>query len=122
MALPDDQEGRLRCYRNALRNWRVRGYVNFRPRVADELAELLPDLPLPQIARELHRYVEAGGEVKEVVERRALECADDAAQPFHHDLRIQIGGRRIYFETVLVCDDPDDPDDPTIDVVSIQHA
>jgi hypothetical protein len=119
VTLPDDQEGRLRCYRNALRNWNFRGYVDFRPRPQEDLRHLLPGLSLREIVYELHKYVESGGKIDEKLETRPLECADDAAQEFRYDLRVVINERRIYFETVLLCDDPDDPDDPRIQVVSV---
>ena len=41
---------------------------------------------------------------------------------FHYDLRVLIGGRLIYFETVLLCIDPNNPDDPRIEVVNIHDA
>lgn len=115
MALPDDQEGRLRCYRCALRNWNFRGYVQFKPRVEEDLTNLLPGLSLLEIAHELHRYVEAGGKVDEQKERRP----DYVSYEYHFDLRVEIGGRLVYFETILLAEDPDDPDDPVIQIVSV---
>ena len=120
--LPDDQEGRLRCYRNALRNWNCRGYVQFNPRAEKWLANEIPELAFLEIAGELYRYVEAGGEIDEQVEKRKLELAHDYAQEFRYDLRVPIGRRRIYFETILLCDDADDPDDPTIVVVNVHDV
>jgi hypothetical protein len=115
---PEDQKARLRCFRNALRNWKFRGYVRFKPRVEEWLKKELPELTLLEIARELHLYVEGGGEIDEQEERRP-EWDD---YEFHHDLRVPIGGRRIYFETLLFCEDADDPDDPVIEVVSVHDV
>ena len=63
--LPEDREARLRCYRNALRNWNFEGYVTFKPIAAKWLANEVPDLALRQIKHELHRHVETGGEIDE---------------------------------------------------------
>jgi hypothetical protein len=114
VTLPDDREARLRCYRNALRNWNYRGYVNFKPVAQQWLANELPGLNLKEIAQELYRHVEDGGEIDEQEELRS----EYAAYEFHYDLRVKIGERRIYFETVLLCEDADDPDDPMIEVVN----
>jgi hypothetical protein len=115
VTLPDDQQGRLRCYKNALRNWNFRGYVRFKPRAEEDLANLLPSLSLLEIARELHLHVQQGGEIDEQKERRR----EYVSYEYHFDLRVEIGGRLVYFETVLSCEDPNDPDDPWIEVVSV---
>ncbi len=115
MALPEEHEVRLRCCRNALRNWRFRGYVHFMPRPEEDLGKLLPGLTLLEIAHELHKHVEAGGTIDEQPERRP----EYVSYEFHFDLRVQIGGRLVYFETILLCEDADDPDDPVIQVVSV---
>jgi hypothetical protein len=120
--LPDDQEVRLRCYRNALRNWNFRGYIRFKQRVERWLQVELPGLQLLEIARELYQFVEDGGEIDEQVEKRPLECAEDDAQEFRYDLRVMIGRRRVYFETVLLCEDADDPDEPMIVVVNVHDV
>jgi hypothetical protein len=91
VALPDDQEGRLRCYRNALRNWRFSGYVRFKPLTEEWLANELPSLDLQEIVWELYRHVEDGGEIDEQKERRP----EYAHHEFHYDLRVKIGDRRI---------------------------
>jgi hypothetical protein len=76
-------------------------------------------MSLREIAHELHKFAEGGGKINEKAETRALECADDAAQPFRYELRVTINDCRVYFETVLICEDLDDPDDPRIEVVSV---
>src|SRR5438552_18553005 len=117
--LPEDQEGRLRCFRNALRNWNFEGYVRFKPLAARWVAAELPGLSLREVARELHLHVEAGGEIDEQPERRP----EYAHYQFHYDLRATIGERRVSRETVLnVLKDPDDPDDPSILVVNVHDV
>ena len=116
--LPEEPEARLRCYRNALQNWSFRGYVSIKPVAQEWLAREFSDYPLREIARELHRYVEAGGEIDEQKERRP----EYVSYEFHYDLRVRIGQRVVYFETVLLCDDANDPDDPQILVVSVHDV
>ncbi len=120
--LPEDREARMRCYRNALRNWNFDGYVRFK-RVADEwLANEFPESSERErrrsIARVLCEHVENGGQVDEQKETRA----EYSHYEFHFDLRVMVDERRIYFETILLCDDPDDPDDPVIEVVSVHDV
>ena len=79
------------------------------------LANLLPGLSLLEIARELHRHVDKGGVIDEQPERRP----EYVSYGYHFDLRVEIGGRLVYFETILLCEDADDPDDPVIEVVSV---
>jgi hypothetical protein len=51
------------------------------------------------------------------------KCPEYAHNEFHYDLRMCIGGRRLYFETVLkVVKDASDPDDPIIIVVNVHDA
>lgn len=118
VALPDDPEARLRCYRNALRNWNFTGYVEFKERVQGWLRDELKVYVLREIRCAMFEHVEHGGEIDEQVERRP----EYAHYEFHYDLRVKFGGRRIYFETVLLCDDADDPDDPIILVVNVHDA
>jgi hypothetical protein len=105
----------LARYKQALANWNYRGYVAWK-RVAEEWVQKnLAGYMTEKIAQLMHEYVEAGGEIDQVPERRP-EWSD---YDFHYDLRIGIGKRLIYIETVLV---DDDPDDPIIRVVSIHDA
>jgi len=118
--LPDDQEGRPRYYRNVLRNEANRlvardpDYVGFKKRVQEWLRNELAEYTLLGICRVLHEYVEGGGAIDEQTENRP----EYAHFRFHFDLRVPIGGRRIYFETVLEFEDADDEDDLTIVVVN----
>ena len=107
---------RLQCYRNALKNWRYTNYIVFERLAWDWLRSNLPrTYSQRQIARLLHEYVEAGGVIDEVNETRNPWRNFYA---FHHDLRVTIGGRLVYFETRLDYKNPNDPDDPTIRVVN----
>ena len=63
-------------------------------------------------------FVAAGGKIDEQVETRPEYVADE----FHYDLRVNIDGRMIYFETLLRCMKPDDPDDPRIEVVNVHDV
>jgi hypothetical protein len=111
---------RLRCYRNALGNWKFTGYVVIESRAWDWLRGNLPQ-PISQkeIARILHNYVNAGGMIDEQIETREPWKTFYA---FHYDLRVQVANRRIYFETVLEYKDANDPDDPMIRVVNAHDA
>ena len=124
MTLPDDQEGRLRCYRNILRNEANRlvardpDYVLFKKRPQEWLASELPEHTLKDICRILHEYVDRGGRIDEQVERRQ----EYLHYRFHFDLRVRIGGRHVYFETIMQFEDADDEDDLTIVVVSVRDV
>ena len=120
VTLPDDQEGRLRRYRMALRNEAIRlvakdpDYLVFKKRPQQWLWCELPEYTLREICRILHDYLESGGEIDEQMERRP----EYAHFRFHYDIRVPIGGRCIYFETVLEFEDANDEDDITIIVVN----
>jgi hypothetical protein len=117
VALPDDQARRLRCYRNALNNWRYEGFIEFRPRVESWLRKELA-LSGREVRQLLAEFVAQGGRIDEQVETRPEYVSFE----FHYDLRVTIDGRRIYFETILLSNDPDDPDDPRIEIVSVRDA
>ncbi|HOB73401.1 MAG TPA: hypothetical protein PKG54_02645 [Phycisphaerae bacterium] len=58
-------------------------------------------------------YVASGGEIDQIEETRP----EYVACRFHYDLRLPIGERRVYIETVL--DEADEPEDCTIWVVNM---
>ncbi|MGH7173999.1 MAG: hypothetical protein ACRELG_27315 [Gemmataceae bacterium] len=127
MTLPDDREARLRRYRHALRNeadrltkypGRDSLYVLFKKRPQEWLRTELAEYSLGEIIRLLHKYVEAGGELDEVKETREGYTHHE----FHYDMRVTIGGRPIYFETALSCEDAEDPDGFTIVVVNAKDV
>jgi hypothetical protein len=122
--LPEDQEGRLHCYRNVLRNEAIRlvardpDYVVFKKRPQEWLGHELPEHTLRAICRILHEYVACSGAIDEQVETRP----EYAHYGFHFDLRVLIGGRRVYFETVLEFEDASDEEDLTIVVVNVHDV
>ncbi len=127
VTLPDDREARLRCYRNALRNEASRFarfpgadsvYVSLKRHAQEWLRSEFAEYSHRNIIRLLHVYVEAGGVIHEVVEKRP----EYVHYEFHYDLRVPIGGRPVYFETTLSCEDADDPDSFTIRVVSVKDV
>jgi hypothetical protein len=79
------------------------------------VAENLAPLTTFGVSEMMHQYVAAGGTIDQVPERRP-EWND---RDFHYDLRLKIGDRSLYIETILV---DDDPDDPLIKVVSIHDV
>jgi hypothetical protein len=105
---------RLRCYRNALKNCNYDGYVEFKERAWSWLLAAFPGCARREIAKLLHEYIEGGGEIDEQIETRE----EWKQHQFHHDLRVRIRGRPVYFETRLIYRKPDDPDDPIIHVVN----
>jgi hypothetical protein len=114
VALPEQAHERLRCYRNALNNWKYEGYVDFTDRVSEWLIKNLPSRDIPKIKQLLFKFVADGGVIDEREERRPEYDSFE----FHYDLRLKIDDRWIYFETVHLCDKPDDPDDSRIMVVN----
>ena len=102
-------------FRHALSEWKCAGYITWK-RVAQEWVERnLDGYTTRAVGEEMFRHVEAGGFIDQVRETR-LEWTEHR---FHYDFRIPIAGRLIYFETILM---DDDPEDPTIHVVSIHEA
>ena len=105
----------LARYLSALSNWRYTGYVEWKE-VADEwVRDNLPGWTPRAVAEEMDKFIRSGGGIDQVPERRPEWNGCE----FHYDLRLTVGGRRLYVETLLL---DDDPDDPTIYVVSIHDA
>jgi hypothetical protein len=107
----------LACYCNALANWRYAGFVDFSPLAAQWLKKELNETQR-QFAKRLHEFVQAGGEVDQVVETRP----EWNVWAHHYDLRLTVNGIDLYVETRLKYDDPSDPDDPVITVVNVHLA
>jgi hypothetical protein len=117
MARLTDPE-KMRCYRNALANWRYAEFVVY-GRLAQEWLRLeLDDMPQRYFSRLLHNYVQAGGEIDQVHETRTQRNH----YSHHYDLRPVVNGRMHYVETVLDYRDPSDPDDPVVTIVNIHLA
>ncbi len=105
----------LAQYRGVLSNWNYEGYVLWKETAQEWVLRHLQPLTTKQLAQLMHQYVESGGEIDQVPEQRP----EWNIYPFHYDLRLPIGNRLIYVETILL---DDEPDDPTIKVVSIHDA
>ncbi len=110
---------RLAAYKDAVSNWAIEGYIQF------ELTEQSYawirrelDLPLRELKRLMHLHVAGGGDIDEVPETRA-EWSEQYA--FHHDLRVTIQGKAVYFETRLHYRTPLVPDDSWILVVNVHE-
>lgn len=111
---------RLQAFKEALSNWHLNGYIEFRlTQTAYEwIKREFDSLTLKEIGRLMHEYVEDGGEVDEVVETRPEWSSD---YEFHHDLRLTIQGKPVYIETRLRYKLPIKRDSSSILVVNI-HA
>jgi hypothetical protein len=112
---------RSRCYLNALENWRYDGFIVFMKDAVRWLRAELPNYALRELGRLLYEHVAAKG----------CTCVDEQVEPregwrnlhaFHHDIRLRVAGRLVYFETRLIYRDADDPDDPVIQVVNAHDA
>ena len=112
---------RCRCYRAALANWRFDGYVNFGKDAHRWLRNELPEYKAERLKELLYEYVYAEADCRRVDEQPETR-PEWKEHEFHHDLRVRIDGRLIYFETRLIYRDPDDPDDPLIQVVNAHDA
>ncbi|MBI1900080.1 MAG: hypothetical protein HY000_02170 [Planctomycetes bacterium] len=108
----------LRCYKNALANWRFTGFVTFSAVALSWIRKNLPGHTYWTIAQIMQEFVAAGGEIDQQRETRP-EWRD---HNYHYDLRIPIGGRLIYIETRLEVDDPDDDEGSIIEAVNIHEA
>jgi hypothetical protein len=109
---------RLKCYLNALSNWRYTGYVQLTDFAEREFKRLGLGIEVRELQRLLAEFVERGGEIDQVEETRP-EWRD---WDYHYDLRLTISGRKLYVETRLLYRDANDPDDPVIIVVNIHDA
>jgi hypothetical protein len=109
---------RLKCYQNALSNWRYTGYVQLTEFAEQAFKRLGLGIEVRELQRLLAEFVQADGEIDEVVETRP-EWSD---WDYHFDLRPIISGRKVYVETRLHYRDPNDADDPVIFVVNIHDA
>jgi hypothetical protein len=101
--------------RHALSQWHFTGYVTWKPVARAWVEENLEGWSTRAIAEEMFRFFEQGGEIDQTRETRPQWTQ----WPCHYDFRMEIGGRPLYIETVLV---EDDADDPTLHVVSIHDA
>ena len=105
----------LAKFQHVLSQWRFTGCITWKPIARQWLEQNLEGLTTRFVGEEMFRFFSAGGEIDQVRETRP----EWSEHQFHYDFRIDIGGRLLYIETILV---EDDPDDPTIHVVSIHDA
>ena len=111
---------RLAAYKDALRNWAVRGYILFElTEQARQWVQRELGVGDKEIRRLMHEFVDGGGEIDEVAETRP-NWIDK--WEFHHDLRFSIRGHSVYTETRLVFRLPLVPDDSRILVVNIHEC
>ncbi|MFH0982242.1 MAG: hypothetical protein V2A79_11965 [Planctomycetota bacterium] len=107
---------RLRHYLAALGDWECTGCVTWTRRFEAWVRENLPGFTEREVCRLMWEYVQAGGEVDEVPERRE----EWSEHGFHYDMRLPIAGRLRYVETRLLMKHK--IEDTTIDVVNIHDA
>ena len=110
---------RLQAYKDALKEWRNKTYVQFNltEQAYRWIKTELDGISTREIARLIFEYVSSGGEIDEQLETRP-EWSD---YEFHHDFRFTIQDKPVYIETRLHCKPIFVPNDSWIDVVNI-HA
>ncbi|HVC98490.1 MAG TPA: hypothetical protein VND64_32785 [Pirellulales bacterium] len=91
---------------------RFAGYVIWKSGARQWVNEHLEGYRLDEVEWLLYQHVAGGGTLEQVEERREawMDCK------YHFDVRFEIEGTMIYFETVLL---RDDPEDPLISIVSV---
>jgi hypothetical protein len=98
-------------------DWRCTGRILFKPIAWGWIRNELGDNYTKKgVAKILWEYVQSGGKIDELIENRKLDVADHLIRDYHYDLRVMIDERLVYFETILI---DDDPSDPVIWVVSV---
>ncbi len=116
MATLSDPE-RKKAYEDALSNWSYHDYVEFE--LNESAYKYLREelgLTTTELKELMWEFVKSGGDVDEVRETRRPWCED---HEFHHDLRFDVGRKRVYVETRLHFSPPFKPDESTITIVNI---
>jgi hypothetical protein len=112
---------RSQCYLNALKNWKYAEFIRFEKDAFRWIRAELRNYSTREVGRLLYEHVLENG----------CSCVDEQPETrerwrdlhqFHHDIRMPVAGRLIYFETRLVYRNPNDPDDPIILVVNAHEA
>jgi len=98
-----------------LGSWRITGYVTAKDRVLEWIGNNLSGLTLKDVAKAMHDFVQNGGIIQQIPERRP----EWNTWPYHYDFRVQFGTRLVYIETIL---QDDDPTDPTLHIVSLHDV
>lgn len=92
---------RSRWYLHALENWEVGDYITWEDDALRWIRVQLSTFSTKQLGELLYLFVQQNG----------LHCVDEQPETrphwrnrheFHHDLRVRIEGRLIYFETRLI--------------------
>ena len=112
-AEPNFRDAWLAAFREGQR---FDGYVNWRPRAAAWVRQNLDEFTLRAVQNLLYEHVLAGGELDQVRERR--EGWQDRF-PHHFDVRLEILGRSVYVETVLL---QTDLTNPGVEIVNVHEA
>ena len=105
----------LATLNRVLSQWQFTGCITWKPIARQWVEQNLEGFTTRSVGEEVARFVAAGGEIDAVRETRP----EWSGHRFHYDYRVDIGGRLLYIETILV---EHDPDDPTIHIVSIHDA
>src|SRR5262245_56331677 len=90
----------LARYLAVLSEWHVTGFVDYKDTAREWIKKNLPDQTLKDVAKLMYNHVAAGGQIDQVPERRP-EWND---RDFHYDLRVSIGGKLRYIETLWIDD------------------
>ena len=102
----------LAKFRRAFSQWRFTGYVTWKPIARQWVEQNLEGWTTRAVAEELCRFLDRGGEIDQTPETRS----EWRQWQFHYDFRIEIGGRLLYIEALLI---EDDPEDPVVHAVSV---
>lgn len=94
---------------------RFSGYVTWNQRSQQAVRTELPGYTTKAVAEMMYEHVAEDGKVDQVRETRE----EYLEHRFHYDFRIEIEGRKMYIQTVLLNDDPDDPE---LHVVNLHPA
>jgi hypothetical protein len=105
----------LAKFHAALSQWRFTGYITWKPIARQWVEQNLEGWTTRSVGEQLFRHFAAGGDIDQTRETRP----EWSEHPYHYDFRVEIGGRLLYIETLLISDDPDDP---MVHVVSIHDA
>ena len=105
----------LAKFQHVLSHWQFTGYITWKSIARQWLEQNLEGFTTRSVGEEMFRFFAAGGEIDQVSETRPQW----SEHRFHYDFRMDIGGRLLYIETILV---EDNLNDPTIHVVSIHDA
>jgi hypothetical protein len=109
---PLTDEETLAKYKEVLADWKFSGFVQWKPRAAEELQRHLRGYTQKAIAELMYKHRDAVDQTPETRDEYRHRYSH------HYDFRIGIGGQRIYIETVLDYAE----DDSTIVVVNIKPA